>query len=143
MKRFLIAGLLILGVTSDAGAQSSVTASQGPSSSSYEWNMNHAARRGGKTTEKCVTNAAGGTDVTTSATALAGRKAVELQNLGPNAIFCTVDGQAPLATGALGRRIDASGGVWSIDAGPLVRVRCIAATALQATPACTMVTELR
>lgn len=103
-------------------------------------NVNISARRNGKTTEVCVTNGAGGTAVPTTAFAL--RKAMELQNLGPNSIFCTVDGQAPLATGALGRRI-LSGDAWSIDAGSNIAVKCIAATAAQVTGACTQVTELR
>lgn len=105
-----------------------------------------AAKNGGKTTEVCVTNAAGGTYVPGNASThspLQGRRAVELQNLGPNAIFCTVDGQAPLSTGALGRKLDASGGTWSHDAGKNIVLRCIAATAAQATPACTQVSELR
>jgi galactitol-specific phosphotransferase system IIC component len=63
--------------------------------------VNIAARRSGKTSEVCVTNSAGGTTFTS----FAARKAIEFQNLGPNSIFCTVDSQAPLATGALGRRI--------------------------------------
>lgn len=100
-----------------------------------------SAKFAGRTSEVCVTNAAGGTAVPT--TGYTNRKAIELQNLGPNSIFCTVDGQAPLATGALGRRIDASGGTWSLDAGRGIVIKCIAATAAQATPACTMATELR
>lgn len=103
-------------------------------------NVNISARRNGKTTEVCVTNAAGGT--TTPTTAFALRKAVELQNLGPNSIFCTVDGQSPLSTGALGRRI-LTGDAWSLDAGANITIKCIAATAAQTTPACTQVTELR
>lgn len=101
--------------------------------------VNASAKNGGKNSQVCVTDAAGGT-VVASFTA---RKAIELQNLGPNAIYCTVDGQAPLATGALGRRVDASGGTWSLDAGPAITVKCIAATAAQVTPACTQITELR
>lgn len=100
-----------------------------------------AARFAGRTSEVCVTNGAGGTAVPT--TGFTNRKAIELQNLGPNSIFCTVDGQAPLSTGALGRRIDASGGTWSLDAGRGIVIKCIAATAAQVTTACTQVTELR
>ncbi len=109
-----------------------------PVGSSIDSPVNIAARRGGKTSEVCVTNAAGGTTIS----AFAGRKAVELQNLGPNSIFCTVDGQSPLSTGALGRRI-LSGDPWSLDAGSNVTLKCIAATAAQVTGACTQVTELR
>lgn len=100
--------------------------------------VNVAAKNGGKNSEVCVTNAAGGTTIT----ALAYRKGFALQNLGPNAIFCTVDGQAPLATGALGWKVSASG-MWSLDIGPALTVKCIAATAAQVTPACTQVIEVR
>lgn len=98
-----------------------------------------SAKFGGKTSEWLVTNAAGGSTLT----GFRNRKAVELQNLGPNAIYCTVDGQAPLATGALGRRIDASGGTWTLDAGSGITIKCIAATAAQVSGAATQVTELR
>ncbi len=111
-----------------------------PAQTATDTNVNISARRNGKTTEVCVTNSAGGTIVPTTAFAL--RKAMELQNLGPNSIFCTVDGQAPLSTGALGRRI-LSGDPWSLDAGANITVKCIAATAAQVTGACTQVTELR
>lgn len=94
----------------------------------------------GKTTQVLVDN----TTVTLMpATALAGRRGVELQNLGPNPIYCTVGGETPLTTGALGRRIDASGGTWSVDVGSGVIIRCLAGTADQATTAATQVTELR
>jgi len=108
-----------------------------------EWPMNIAARRLGKTSECTVTNSAGGTACPT--TALAQRKAIELQNLGPNAIYCTVDGSAPVVGKA--RRIDALGSTaapaWSIDAGPAIVITCIAATAAQVTTAATIVSELR
>jgi hypothetical protein len=100
-----------------------------------------AAKYAGRTTEVCVTNSAGGTSV--PSTGMTNRKAIELQNLGPNAIYCTVDGQAPLATGALGRKIDATSGTWALDIGRGIVVKCIAATAAQVTTACTQVTELR
>lgn len=93
----------------------------------------------GKTTEWVVTNAAGGSSFTIG---LGGRRAVEFQNLGPNAIYCTVGGETPLATGALGRKIDA-GATWSLSASSAVTLRCIAATAAQVTGAATQVTELR
>ena len=100
------------------------------------WNIDSPGN--GKTTEWLVTNSAGGSTLT----AFSGRKAVELFNTGPNAIYCTVDGQAPLATGALGRKVD-SGATWSINAADTVVIKCIAATAAQLTTAGTMVTELR
>lgn len=108
-------------------------------SAPLETKVNAAARMGGETTEVCVATASA---TTVPTTALAWRKAIELQNLGPNAIYCTVDGSTPTNTGSNGRKI-ATDTVWSLDVGPDVVVKCIAATALQATPACTMVTELR
>jgi hypothetical protein len=93
---------------------------------------------GGKSSEWAVTNGAGGSTLT----ALSGRKAVELQNLGPNAIFCTVDGQAPTADSKLGRKIE-SGATWALNAADTVSIKCIAATAAQSTGAATLVTELR
>ena len=98
----------------------------------------------GKTTEILVTNSAGGTYVPNAAgvhNPMKQRRALELQNLGPNAIYVTVDGTAPLATGANGRKVDA-GAIWSLNCGPQVVVRAIAATAAQVTTAATMVTEL-
>ena len=99
---------------------------------------------GGKTTEVTVTNAAGGSYLPGGAshTPFANRIAVEIQNLGPNAIYVTVDGSAPLATGANGRKIDASGGTWTLAVSSTVVLRAIAATAAQLTTAATMVTEL-
>ena len=104
----------------------------------YESKVNTAARLAGDTAEVCVTNSAGGTTVTR----LAGAKALELQNLGPNSIFCTVDGGAPTADNKHGRKV-AADAAWSIDVGPNITVKCIAATAAQVTGACTMVTQLR
>jgi hypothetical protein len=97
---------------------------------------------GGKTEEVLVTNAAGGTTLSTSITALSGRKAFEIQNLGPNAIYCTLDGDAPVATKA--RAIPADPAVtWSVNAGPNITVKCIAATAAQVTGAATIFTEVK
>lgn len=138
--------LAVVVVTSTAPAEAQTTVQQGSGNPSVtEWYTMTGARRGGETTEVCVTNAAGGSFVPGGGAhaPLTGRKAIELQNLGPNAIYCTVDGSAPLATGANGRQIAATTGVWSLDVGPSVAIRCIAAAAAQVTPACTMVTELR
>ena len=73
-------------------------------------------------------------------------KAVELQNLGPNPIFCSfnsnagsADGGAVVATKA--RRID-SGGSWAFNFYGQY-VWCIAATADQVTGAATVSTEAR
>lgn len=106
-------------------------------------NVDPSAKRGGDTAEVLVTNAAGGTTIPR----FPGARAVELQNLGPNAIYCTVDGGAPLATGAHGRRVgpasEAPGNVWTLNAGPSIVITCIAATAAQLTTAATQVTQLR
>lgn len=106
--------------------------------------VNPSARLGGRNSEVCVTNGAGGTYVPGGASAapLADRKYVAIQNLGPNNIFCTVGGATPLNTGALGYRI-ATGVTWEPPAGANVTVRCIAVTAAQVTPACTQLVELR
>jgi hypothetical protein len=110
-----------------------------------EVGVTSAARTLGKTSEVIVTNLAGGTAV--PATPLANRKGIELQNLGPNAIYCTIDGQAPLSTGALGRRVgpasESPGNTWSLDIGPSIVITCIAAVAAQVTTAATQVTEVR
>lgn len=130
---------LMFGAALTVSAQTVTTCNQGASNTNYEWNQNVSARRGGKTTEVLVLNA---TTTLMPATALAGRKAVELQNLGPNPIYCTVGGETPLTTGALGRRVDA-GASWPIDVGPGIVIRCKAGTADQVTTAATQVTELR
>ena len=97
-----------------------------------------AAMGNGKSSEWLVTNAAGGSTLAN----LAGRRAILLQNLGPNAIYCTFDGQNPLATGALGYKLD-PGGTLSAAAYSTVTVKCIAATAAQVTTAATQVVELQ
>lgn len=138
---FLFVVALCLGSITASLARAQSTVNQGSgSSAAEEWKVNVAARRVGETTETCITNGAGGT--TTPATPLAQRKAIEVFNGGPNSIYCTVDGSAPLSTGANGRKIAADGS-WALDAGPSIALRCIAATAAQVTPACAMVTELR
>ena len=93
---------------------------------------------GGKNQEWLVTNAAGGSTLTN----FTYRKSVMLQNLGPNAIYCTFDGQTPVATGALGYKIE-SGVSFSAAVSDNVTVKCIAATAAQLTTAATQVLELR
>lgn len=93
----------------------------------------------GRSSEWLVTNAAGGSTLPATFT---GRKALLLQNLGPNAIYCTFDNQAPLATGALGFKID-PGSTFSAAVADTVTVKCIAASAAQLTTAATQVVELR
>jgi hypothetical protein len=137
----LIAGGLVAAATP---VLASILCDQGAgSATAAEWNVNISGRRAGVTTEVTVTNAAGGTTV--PATPLIQRKAIEIQNLGPNPIYCTIDGTAPVVAKA--RRIDALGATaqpaWSIDAGPSIVVKCIAATAAQVTGAATIVSEVR
>ena len=91
----------------------------------------------GKTSEVLVL-----TSAAVTLTSFSARRAFELQNLGPNAIYCTVDGQTPLKTGALGRRIDPSS-TWAMNAADTITVKCIAATAAQVTTAATQFTEIR
>jgi hypothetical protein len=129
-------GLLVAG---SALAQSTVNQGSGSTTGTKPWRANIAADVGGKTTEVTVTNGAGGTAV--PATPLANRRAIEIQNNGPNPIYCTVDGSAPVAT-TNGRWILAAA-AWSLDAGPAVVVKCIAGTAAQVSGAATMVTELK
>jgi hypothetical protein len=97
-----------------------------------------ASPGGGQSSEWTVTNSAGGSTLTN----LSGRRALLLQNQGPNAIYCTFDGQAPLATGALGYKID-PGSSFSAAVAATVTVKCIAASAAQVTTAATQVVELR
>jgi hypothetical protein len=90
------------------------------------------------TSECLVTNSAGGT--TCPATPLSGRIAVELFNNGPNIIYCTVDGSAPVVNKA---RPIAPQGAWSPPVGSAITIKCIAATAAQLTTAATIVTEVK
>lgn len=69
-----------------------------------------------------------------------GRQGIEIQNLGPNAIYC----QPRVSTGLVvnkGRKI-VNGEAWGFIAGANVPVYCIAATANQVTTAATIVTEV-
>lgn len=73
------------------------------------------------------------------------RVAMEVQNLGPNAIFCAFSSATAVVNKA--RMIaakPASGAAdsWAVDAGPHARIWCIAATANQVTTAATVVSEL-
>jgi hypothetical protein len=126
--RSLVA-VVALTIASDVSAQTT----------SVDQPVNVSARRSGRTTEVLVSN----TVVTLMpTTALSARKAIELQNLGPNPIYCTVGGETPATDGSLGRRVDA-GGSWSLDAGSSIVVRCLAGTADQVSTAATQVTEVR
>lgn len=102
------------------------------------WRMAEYVNVLGKSSVVCVTNAAGGTTITN----LAGRKMIEIQNQGPNPIFCTIDGQAPASNGTLGRQIGI-GLAWSFPAGDKITIKCIALTAAQVAGACTSITEAK
>lgn len=71
-------------------------------------------------------------------TGLVGRKATEVQNLGPNPIFCQLRNGNGLAVNK-GRKVDANGGSWAVDG--IHDVWCIS-SANQVTGAATIVTEL-
>lgn len=82
--------------------------------------------------------------VLTTATAmpqLANRRGIELQNLGPNPIYCALT-DATRAVVNKARRVDA-GGSWALDVPGTTPIYCIAATAAQATGAATIATEAR
>ena len=116
---------------------------QGPGSpSSTPWSVDAAAKFTGATTEVLVLNA---TQTAMPTTPLAGRRAIEIQNLGPNAIYCAIGPAATLPTAVLlkSRQIAAAGGVWAVDLNDKIIVRCLAATANQVTGAATIVTEVR
>jgi hypothetical protein len=70
------------------------------------------------------------------------RKGIEVQNLGPNAIYCKVSNTTPTAVLNKARRL-ATNESWAIDLPPGYRISCIAATANQVTGAATIVTEVR
>lgn len=72
---------------------------------------------------------------------LAGRRSIEIQNLGPNAIYCSLGGEDPVLTKS--RKIDAAGGTWALDISDAVDVECLAATADQVTGAATIVCETK
>jgi hypothetical protein len=141
MKKIIVAVVILVTglLLAPAAFAQTTTCNQGMSSANYEWGSNVSAKKAGKTTEVLVLNA---TTTKMPTTAFANRKAIELQNNGPNTIYCTVDGSDPAVDGGQGRQIS-SGGTWAIDAGPLIIVNCRAGTADQATHAATMVTELR
>ncbi len=72
---------------------------------------------------------------------LCGRQAVEIQNLGPNPIYCSLS-VASMARVGKARRIS-TGETWSVDAPATLPIWCVAATAAQVTGAATIVTEIR
>ena len=73
--------------------------------------------------------------------AITSRKGIEIQNLGPNSIFCALQ-TSSLAVVNKARKI-AAGESWSLALAPNIHVYCKAATADQVTGAATVVTEVR
>lgn len=71
---------------------------------------------------------------------IAGSKAIEIQNLGPNPIFCALD-TASKAVLNKARRID-SGSSWALSIPTPRRVYCVA-SANQLTGAASIVTNIR
>lgn len=65
------------------------------------------------------------------------RRAIEIQNLGPNDIFCAGSSAGAVVNKA--RRIEANGGTWWFTAAD--QVWCIAASAAQVSGAATIVSE--
>jgi hypothetical protein len=68
---------------------------------------------------------------------LAGSKGFEIQNLGPNNIWCNIGQPAVVGTS---RRLQ-TGEFWGVGVAAPVRVYCIASTANQVTTAATIFTE--
>lgn len=70
--------------------------------------------------------------------ALSGRRSLEIQNLGPNTIFCSP------GTPVLNKsRAIAPNSAWALDVGSAVVISCLAATANQSTGAATIATEVK
>ncbi len=104
---------------------------------------NPSAVTSGQTSEALVLFADAGTF---PATPLSGRRAVELQNLGPNAIWCNLGTSSTGVAVGLGRKLGSVGSVdsvWSMDISDAIAIRCIASTAIQVTTAATIVTEIK
>lgn len=71
----------------------------------------------------------------------AGRRAIEIQNNGPNPIYCALGGAAAVV--GKGRMIRALGDSWVVPVPAEVPIKCIAGTADQVTTAATIATEVR
>lgn len=72
---------------------------------------------------------------------LCNRSAVEIQNLGPNPIYCAL-GYSSMARVGKARKIGA-GEAWAVDAPHTLPIWCIAATASQVSGAATIVSEIK
>lgn len=131
-----VAALLVIGLITPAEAQTGTASSQ-----SIDLGVNPSAKYAATTTETLVLNA---TATAMPASVQKPRKSVEIQNLGPNAIFCCIGTVASPCTPTVNksRQVAASGGSWTVDASSNLIVKCKAATADQATGAATIVTEV-
>lgn len=98
--------------------------------------LSSAAFAGTFTNEVLVLNSA----ATRVDTGLTGRRGIEIQNIGPNAIYCAVGASAD-AVLTKARRLNA-GETWALDIPVPNTVYCKAATADQVTGAATIVTEI-
>lgn len=125
--RLWLGALLVLGFAGLALAW--------PVTASYP---NLAAQSSGDCDEVLVDNT---TVTAVPASDLSGRRSIEIQNLGPNAIYCSLGGEDPVLTKS--RKIDASGGTWALDVSDAIDVECLAATADQVTGAATIVCEIK
>lgn len=74
---------------------------------------------------------------------LCGRGGFEIQNLGPNPIWCTTSGVSSHARINRARKVDANGGVWGINGKDTVAVWCVTSTAPQSAGGGTIVSEVR
>lgn len=130
-------------------AQSAILANQGAPGKQGPWLISGTVTATGTdtviaktscaTTETLVLNSA---STATPASALAARKWIEIQNLGPNSIFCRCDGGTDAVVNKAHRII--SGEYWFQYCDNTACVcECIAATADQVTGAGTIVTECK
>lgn len=72
---------------------------------------------------------------------LCGRRAVEIQNLGPNPIYCSL-GYSSMARVGKARKVGV-GESWVVDAGDTLPIYCVASTASQVSGAATIVSEVK
>lgn len=109
--------------------------------------VNPAAQTTAKTTMVIVENVTDGGCTTVPASSLSGRRAIELQNQGPNSIWCklgatgTDAGVCPIGAGD-GREIVADG-IWAMDVSDSILVQCWAQTASQVDGGATCVNEVK
>ncbi len=104
---------------------------------------NSSAVTSGVLTESLVLFSDAGT---VPASPLSGRRSIELQNLGPNAIWCAVGSTSTAVTIGKARKLGSVGSVdsvWSLDISDAVAMRCISSTADQVTAGATAVTEIK